>query len=189
MKFVASIFPTERMDEMLDAITRQSLTAHTEGDYQAVGHHAIVATIEFTEETPGDPVYDVMTIPSPNISEMKDFAEYVGMVTAQLAPSKVFVGTWLVYLAWEIETETAMPTKIDMDGEMEKKEIIVISGVSLDNRHNHTVIQVVRDDNGMIRIPEDGIETFHVNDGVRAYSRNTKHMRDKYMEEVAKRMK
>ena len=188
MQFVSAVFPTSRMDEMLDAITGQSFDAHTEGDYTSIAHHAIVATIEFTEEEPDEAKYEVMTIPSPNINDMHEFAGFIGSLVARMGPEKVMVGAWLIGEAWMVETKAATPTKIKPSEHPDKQEIIVIAGVSLDKRHNHAVIKIYRDDKNMIRIPEDGIEKFHVDDGVRAYSRNTKNLLEVYLKEVRKKL-
>jgi hypothetical protein len=188
VQFVSAIFPTERMDQMLDAIVNQSLEAHTEGDYTSIAHHAIVSTIEFTEEEPDKPVYEVFTIPSPNLRDMHEFAGFVGSLVARMAPDKVLVGAWLVGEAWMVETKAATPTKVLPSEHPDKQEIIVIAGVALDKRHNHAIIRIDRDDKGMIRIPEGGVDKFHVDDNVPAYSRNTKALLEEYLKEAGKRL-
>ncbi len=186
--FCTAVFPTVRMDEMLDAIINQSMVAHTEGDYTVIAHHAIVATIEYTEEEPEKPVYEAFTIPTPNIQDMHEFAGFVGDLVARMAPSKIMMGAWLVGEAWMVETSAATPTKVRPSEHPNKQEIIVIAGVSLDKRFNHSVIKFTRDDKGMIRVSEEAVERFHVDDGVRAYSRNSTNLLNKYLEAVRKKL-
>lgn len=180
---VAEIFPTERMDELLGAIVKNVLGTHENGDFDNIGHHAIVAMIS-VDKIGVDKTkikYDVMTIPSEGlIAEMYEFAGYVGSATAHMAPDRILVAAWLIGEGWMVETNEAMPTKVTPSEHPDREEIILVTGVSLDERRNHAIFRYSRNEGNRIIVSAGDVEVINVDAKSQAYSRNTTHMLQEY---------
>ncbi len=188
---MAREFSEQMMNEVLDLVCQTVEETLRTNPTKSIRYFAMVVmrNVEASLNDPNAQFELTIVNNTLQISEMAEFAQYVGANVAQLAPERLMEAAWLIGEAWTVETEEPIPSKVSPSQHPDRKEIIFVSGASTDGaKKNFATILVDRNHDETMVVRENGIDKIYVGEDQGSFTKNTNALLSAYMNAVTRRM-